>query len=97
MTRQLFVMVAVLLLVVVSGCASTTAPRADPLEGLNRVTFKFNDAVDSAVLTPVAKGYQAVTPSFVRAGVSNVFGNVGDVGTAANNLLQFHLWHPGAV
>lgn len=70
------------------GCASTGAPSADPLEGLNRGTFAFNEAADKVVLTPLAKGYQAVTPSFVRSGVSNAFGNVGDVGTAVNNLLQ---------
>jgi phospholipid-binding lipoprotein MlaA len=70
------------------GCASTGSPPGDPLEGLNRVTFKVNDAVDTAVLTPVAKGYQAVTPEFVRTGVSNAFSNVGDVSNSVNNLLQ---------
>jgi phospholipid-binding lipoprotein MlaA len=70
------------------GCATTSGTPADPLEGVNRATFAFNDAVDKAVLTPVAKGYQAVTPQFVRSGISNAFGNVGDVGTSVNNLLQ---------
>jgi len=70
------------------GCASTGSPPADPLEGVNRVTFKVNDAVDKAVLTPVAKGYQLVTPEFVRTGVSNAFSNVGDVSNSVNNLLQ---------
>ena len=72
----------------VSGCASTGAPKADPLEGLNRATYTFNDAVDEAVLKPVAKGYQFVTPGFFRAGVTNLFMNVGEVATALNNLLQ---------
>jgi phospholipid-binding lipoprotein MlaA len=71
-----------------AGCASTGAPPADPLEGLNRGTYAFNDAVDRAVLKPVAKGYQAVTPVFVRSGVSNAFGNLGDVSVSLNNLLQ---------
>ena len=71
-----------------AGCASTNAPKADPFEGLNRATYKFNDTVDKAVLKPVAKGYQAVTPQFVRTGISNVFTNIGDVGTAVNSLLQ---------
>ncbi len=71
-----------------SGCASTNAPKADPLEGMNRATFAFNDAVDKAVLKPVAQGYRAVTPGFAREGVSNAFNNVGDVAVAANNLLQ---------
>ncbi len=75
-------------LALLSGCASTTTSKADPLEGLNRATYRFNDAVDEAVLKPVAKGYQAVTPTFFRAGVTNLFTNIGDVATALNNLLQ---------
>jgi phospholipid-binding lipoprotein MlaA len=71
-----------------SGCASTNASKADPLEGMNRATYAFNDVVDRAVLEPVAKGYQAVTPGFFRAGVTNLFTNVGDVATSLNNLLQ---------
>ncbi len=71
-----------------AGCATTSAPPADPLEGLNRGTYAFNDAVDRAVLKPVAQGYQAITPSFVRSGVSNAFSNVGDVSVSVNNLLQ---------
>ena len=70
------------------GCASTSAPNADPWEGLNRGTFAVNEAIDKAVLTPVAKGYNAVTPTFFRSGVSNAFGNINDVGTGVNNLLQ---------
>ena len=80
--------IAISSLVLLSGCASTTASKADPLEGLNRATYRFNDAVDEAVFKPVAKGYQAVTPSFFRAGVTNLFTNIGDVATALNNLLQ---------
>jgi phospholipid-binding lipoprotein MlaA len=85
MIKILFSLSCALLLV---GCASTNAPKADPIEGFNRGVFTVNDAVDKAVLTPVAKGYQAVTPQFVRTGVSNAFGNVGDVTTGVNNLLQ---------
>ncbi len=76
--------VATLLL---SGCASTS-PKADPFESVNRATYKFNDVLDNAVLVPVAKGYRAVTPEFMRTGISNVFSNIGDVATAFNNLLQ---------
>ena len=70
-----------------SGCATSNNP-ADPLEGYNRAMFKFNDAVDNAVLKPVATGYKKVTPDFVQTGVSNFFGNLSDVWTAANNLMQ---------
>jgi phospholipid-binding lipoprotein MlaA len=88
MLKNLFVLFITSALSLLVGCASTSSPSADPLEGMNRATFKFNDAVDKAVLTPVAKGYQAVTPSFVRAGVTNAFSNIGDVSNSVNNLLQ---------
>lgn len=74
--------------VLISGCASTNASKADPFEGINRATYAFNDVVDENLLKPVAKGYQKVTPEFFRAGVSNLFTNIGDVATAINNLLQ---------
>lgn len=88
MTPKYFAAIALSGAVLISGCASTTAPKADPMEGLNRATYAFNDAVDEAVFKPVAKGYQAVTPGFFRAGVTNLFTNIGDVATALNNLLQ---------
>jgi phospholipid-binding lipoprotein MlaA len=88
MMKQIFTLMTLLTLTIITGCASVNAPKADPLEGLNRTTFKVNETVDDYVLKPVAKGYQAVTPSVVRAGVSNAFSNIGDVGTSVNNLLQ---------
>ena len=88
LNAKYFVVLVVSSVALLSGCASTTASKADPLEGLNRATYAFNDAVDKAVLEPVAKGYQAVTPGFFRAGVSNLFMNIGDVATGLNNLLQ---------
>lgn len=81
---------AIVVIALLSGCAATQGqpPKADPFESFNRASFAFNDAVDGAVLKPVAKGYVAVTPGFVRTGVSNAFNNVSDVKSAVNNLLQ---------
>ncbi len=62
--------------------------KADPLEGLNRSVFAFNEAIDQALLKPLAIAYKAVVPSPVRTGVGNVFGNVGDAWSAVNHLLQ---------
>jgi len=75
---------------VLSGCASSGANQTpgDPFEGYNRAMFSFNDGVDRAVLKPVATAYKDVTPSFVQTGVSNFFGNIGDVWTMINNFLQ---------
>jgi phospholipid-binding lipoprotein MlaA len=77
-----------ILAVALTGCATTAGHPQDPLEGFNRAMFSFNDVLDQAVLKPVATVYQNVTPSFVQTGVGNFFGNIGDVWTAVNNLLQ---------
>lgn len=71
-----------------AGCATTNGDPRDPWEGLNRKTFAFNDALDKAVMKPLAQGYQKVTPAFAQEGVNNFYGNLEDVGTSLNNLLQ---------
>lgn len=71
------------------GCA--TQANKDPLEGLNRGIYKFNDTVDKAALKPIAGAYKAVMPSPVRSGVNNFFSNLGEVVTVINDLLQFKL------
>lgn len=71
-----------------SGCATVTTPDArDPWESWNRGVFHFNDAVDTAVLKPVATGYQKVTPTLVQKGVTNFFGNLIDMWSVVNNAL----------
>lgn len=67
----------------------------DPYESLNRKVFEFNDKLDANVLKPVAETYQKVVPSMVRSGVSNVLGNLGDVWSAVNQLLQGKVGNAG--
>jgi len=69
----------------VGGCA-TNNPK-DPFEPYNRVMFNFNDTIDRAALKPAAEAYTHL-PSFVQTGIGNFFGNLADVWTAVNNLLQ---------
>ncbi len=72
-------------------CATTRPPPdavSDPLEKVNRVVYNFNEKLDRYALKPVAVGYKKVTPTLVRRGVSNFFGNLADVSVAANSLLQ---------
>jgi phospholipid-binding lipoprotein MlaA len=69
-----------------SGCASTN-PK-DPLESYNRAVFKFNDKLDQVAIKPAAEIYANVLPSWMQTGIGNFFGNISDVGTAANNFLQ---------
>lgn len=84
MTQRLGTMLMALAL---TACAATNNPK-DPFESFNRAIFVFNDTLDQAAVKPAATFYQSVLPSFVQTGVSNFFGNLGDVWTAANNLLQ---------
>ncbi|WP_426174560.1 MlaA family lipoprotein [Massilia sp. TWR1-2-2] len=70
-----------------AGCATGPNP-SDPYEKFNRQMFKFNDAVDRVALKPAATAYKQVLPTFVQTGVSNFFGNLSDLWTGANNLMQ---------
>ncbi len=84
---RLTVVCAVLGIGILGGCATAHDPR-DPLEPINRGIYKFNDAVDTMFLKPVAQVYEGVTSPAARTGVSNVFSNINDVVVALNNLLQ---------
>jgi phospholipid-binding lipoprotein MlaA len=82
---------ALLIVLSVSGCTARGAikpdPR-DPFERVNRATFAFNDAVDRAVLKPVAKAYRKVAPQFVETGISNFMSNIHYPVVIVNDLLQ---------
>ncbi|MBA2778652.1 MlaA family lipoprotein [Billgrantia kenyensis] len=88
-TRALVVLATLAML---AGCAGRVAVEDrhpdDPWEGFNRQVFAFNEAVDRAVLKPVARGYRTVTPQPVQTGVGNFFSNLGEIRTALNSLLQ---------
>jgi phospholipid-binding lipoprotein MlaA len=80
---------AMLVLALLQACASVPhADARDPLESFNRTVFGFNETVDKAVIKPVATGYKAVTPDWLRKGVGNFFNNLQDVWSAVNNGLQ---------
>ena len=81
------VFISLLMAASLAGCA--TQANRDPLEGLNRGIYKFNDVADKAVIRPVAGAYKAVLPSPVRTGVNNFFDNLSTLTTMFNNLLQF--------
>jgi phospholipid-binding lipoprotein MlaA len=81
---------AAIALCLVAGCATVSGPPnpKDPWEGYNRSMFTVNDALDQAVLKPVAETYVKVVPAFAQEGVSNFFANLDDIGTGLNNILQ---------
>lgn len=79
-------------LALVAGCATgPNANPADPFEPFNRGVWRFNEGLDEAVMRPVATAYTQVLPSPVRTGVNNFFGNLGDVWSFANSVMQLHL------
>lgn len=88
MKRFLFPVI-LLLLTVLSGCASSNN---DPFEGYNRAMYKTNKVLDQYTLKPLTKGYEAIMPDPAERGVSNFFNNLKEVNTFANSLLQgkFH-------
>ncbi|MDK9703154.1 MAG: VacJ family lipoprotein [Sulfuritalea sp.] len=81
------VAVAVAAVGLLAGCATSGNPK-DPIEGFNRAVFAFNEGLDSAIVKPVARGYDAVLPSPVKTGVTNFFSNIEDLFIGVNNLLQ---------
>jgi phospholipid-binding lipoprotein MlaA len=91
-TMRVRTMTLALAVAALTGCTTVQTPtQGDPLEGLNRTVFKFNDTIDTYALKPAAKGYQWAVPQPVRSSVTNFFSNIGDVYIAANNLLQLKI------
>lgn len=71
-----------------SKAASRTASTQDPFEGFNRAVFRFNDALDQALLKPVAQTYVEVVSEPWRQAIANAFSNLSDPWSGLNCLLQ---------
>jgi phospholipid-binding lipoprotein MlaA len=89
--QSLLIAVGMLGMVGLTGCA--TQANKDPLEGLNRGIYKFNDVADRAIIKPVATAYTKVAPTPIRKGISNFFSNLGSITTVLNDLLQLKFSH----
>jgi phospholipid-binding lipoprotein MlaA len=83
-------LIAMAIAIGLTGCATHGDPN-DPLEPLNRGVHSFNEAVDKAVLKPVAQGYDTVLPGFAKTGIRNFFSNLNDVTVLANDIVQLKL------
>ncbi|MCF7821756.1 MAG: VacJ family lipoprotein [Mariprofundaceae bacterium] len=79
--------IMLLALLFLSGCA-TVENNHDPVEGLNRTTYSFNEVLDRAALKPLAQGYQSATDPKMRKAVSNFYDNLTYPNTILNNFLQ---------
>ena len=87
MTAALRLAVAAAAAVLFAGCAAVPS-KVDPLEPMNRALYQVHDVLDTNIVKPVAEGYVAVIPQFVRTGFANVFNNIDDLFSAVNGLLQ---------
>ncbi|MDY6407473.1 MAG: VacJ family lipoprotein [Pseudomonadota bacterium] len=94
------------LLLWLCGCATKpTDPEAlkiyeqnnDPFEPMNRAIFGFNQGAYDYVLTPTVKGYRAVVPDTVKAGIENVLTNLKQPIYMINALLQGDLKATGTI
>ncbi len=71
------------------GADAVAASVADPIEGVNRAIFAFNDAAYSGVVEPFTKGYTRVVPKEARKGIHNFFENLEYPVRLTGSLLQF--------
>jgi len=77
-------------LLVLCGCATLPPGKRDPRdpwERMNRTTYKFNDALDRAILQPTARWYLRL-PRPLRSGFRNFLDNLDYSMTIVNDLLQ---------
>jgi phospholipid-binding lipoprotein MlaA len=83
--------VVLLLTSLLGGCATLPNGKADPsdrFERVNRSVYAFNNALDHAVLRPVARTYVKITPAPARRCVANFFSNLDYPITIVNDVLQ---------
>ncbi|MFZ9642089.1 MAG: MlaA family lipoprotein [Candidatus Methylopumilus sp.] len=87
MRSKFLTFITICLITLMTGC--TTVENKDPLEGINRGVYKFNDVSDKALFKPIAGAYKAVMPTPVQSGVNNFFANLKTFVTSINQVLQF--------
>ena len=85
-TRSTWIAIA-FLICLASGCTASKG-ELDPFESFNRSVHRFNKAVDSSVLRPVAVGYRKGIPQPVRERIRNMLTNLNHPMIFANDLLQ---------
>jgi phospholipid-binding lipoprotein MlaA len=70
-----------------AGCAAAPT-RDDPFEPWNRGMYEIHQVIDGNLIKPVAEAYVRNMPELIRTGVSNFFGNIDDLFTGINNVLE---------
>jgi phospholipid-binding lipoprotein MlaA len=92
MSKSGWLVLLLLQLLLLAGCASQPAtmtdPERDPWEAYNRKIHSFNMGFDKAIFRPVARGYDAIVPDAPQRGVRNFFKNLSYPVTFINLILQ---------
>ncbi len=93
--RQWFLVLCAVTLTALTACAGNipAAPKDeraeyDPWEPLNRRIRNFNQGFDKVTFKPLAKGYDAIMPGFIKTGIHNFSVNLLGPLFIINNLLQ---------
>lgn len=85
-------LVPLAIMALLAGCATTPGTdrlaERDPLQGVNRAVWGFNQGVDKVVLKPVSTVYRTVTPRPARRGLSRILNNLSEPWSFINNMLQ---------
>ncbi|MBV1692613.1 VacJ family lipoprotein [Novosphingobium sp. G106] len=68
--------------------AERQTPAGDPLEHVNETSFAATQAVDQALVGPVAIGYKHIIPEPVRNGLRNILNNLHEPVVMLNFLVQ---------
>ena len=89
--KKIKTLIVLALLLSLFGCA--TQQNIDPLEGMNRSIYGFNEVVDNSIMKPVSQGYKAVMPDPAVKGINNFFNNIRDFITVINDVLQLKVEH----
>lgn len=79
------------LCIALAGCAGVATRESgpgDPFESLNRVVFRTNEALDNAIIRPVAEAYRAAVSAFVRDRIRSAIDNLAEPRIFVNDLLQ---------
>jgi phospholipid-binding lipoprotein MlaA len=91
-SKGVSLLLVMLMCITLAACSTTSADGEyvvdDPLEDVNRTTLKINEAVDKAVIEPIARGYRAGTPTALRLVVRNFLRNLKSPVIIGNQILQ---------
>ena len=92
-SRSLRAFAIAVVLLHTGACATLNgaADPRDPLEGINRPIYSFNEFMDQHLFDPLGRAYKQLLPQIVDRGITNIFSNINDIPVIANDILQLNL------